>query len=186
MPTPMLLVLDEAANVVRWRDLPKLYSHFGSRGIVVLTILQSWAQGVRCWGEDGMRALLSATNVLTLGAGLKDTGFLRDISELVGSHHELVTSTSRGRRADSGTESTSLTTEATLTASDIAAMPRGRALVFTSGHRSTLVRTTPWMERADADLIRESIAAHAPTQSGTTTAGPRLRAVPSDEEDNAA
>ncbi|OBA56633.1 hypothetical protein A5780_23925 [Nocardia sp. 852002-20019_SCH5090214] len=186
MPTPMLLVLDEAANVVRWRDLPKQYSHFGSRGIVVMTILQSWAQGVGCWGEAGMKALWSAANIKVLGSGLDDEDFLQARSRIVGDHRELVTSVSRGRRADSGTESTSLTTEATLTASDIAAMPRGRALVFTSGHRSTLVRTTPWMERADADLIRESIAAHAPTQSGTTTAGPRLRAVPSDEEDNAA
>lgn len=184
MPVPMLIVLDEAANIVRWRDLPKQYSHFGSRGIVVMTILQSWAQGVRCWGSEGMSALLSAANVLTLGAGLKDTGFLRDMSELVGSHHELVTSVSRGRRPDSGTESTSRTSEATLTPSDISAMPKGRALVFVSGHRPTLVRTTPWMERGDADLIRDSIEQHAPTQS-STPAGPHLRAVPSSEEDAA-
>jgi len=46
LPIPMVLVLDEAANVCRWTELPNLYSHFGSRGIVVLTILQSWAQGV--------------------------------------------------------------------------------------------------------------------------------------------
>jgi len=55
--------LDEAANVVRWRDLPKLYSHFGSRGIVVMTVLQSWAQGERCWGAGGMKALWGAANV---------------------------------------------------------------------------------------------------------------------------
>jgi hypothetical protein len=39
-------LLDEAANVCRWRDLPNLYSHYGSRGIVLMTILQSWSQGV--------------------------------------------------------------------------------------------------------------------------------------------
>lgn len=38
---PLVAVLDEAANVCRWRDLPDLYSHYGSRGIVLLTILQS-------------------------------------------------------------------------------------------------------------------------------------------------
>ncbi|WP_156769597.1 type IV secretory system conjugative DNA transfer family protein, partial [Nocardia sp. 852002-20019_SCH5090214] len=63
MPVPMLIVLDEAANIVRWRNLPKQYSHFGSRGIVVMTILQSWAQGVGCWGEAGMKALWSAANI---------------------------------------------------------------------------------------------------------------------------
>ena len=33
--TPMLVVLDEAANVCRWMNLPDLYSHFGSRGIPI-------------------------------------------------------------------------------------------------------------------------------------------------------
>src|SRR5674536_386111 len=37
----------------------RLYSHLGSRGIVVLTILQSYAQGVGVWGETGMKALWS-------------------------------------------------------------------------------------------------------------------------------
>ena len=53
----MVGVLDEAANVCRWRELPNLYSHYGSRGIVLMTILQSWSQGVEVWGRDGMRKL---------------------------------------------------------------------------------------------------------------------------------
>ncbi|WP_245008140.1 type IV secretory system conjugative DNA transfer family protein [Nocardia nova] len=183
LPVPMLIVLDEAANIVRWRELPKLYSHFGSRGLIVMTILQSWAQGVGCWGEAGMKALWSAANIKVLGSGLDDEDFLQARSRIVGDHRELVTSVSRGRRADSGTESTSLTTETTLTASDIAAMPRGRALVFTAGHRPTLVRTTPWMERGDADLIRDSIEQFEPKPTSVT--GPHLRAVPSSEEDAA-
>src|SRR5699024_11841911 len=35
LKTPLVGVLDEAANVCRWSDLPDLYSHFGSRGIVL-------------------------------------------------------------------------------------------------------------------------------------------------------
>ncbi|AMM31634.1 Conjugative transfer gene complex protein [Sinomonas atrocyanea] len=46
LATPMVGVLDEAANVCRWRELPNLYSHYGSRGLVLMTILQSWSQGV--------------------------------------------------------------------------------------------------------------------------------------------
>nr|WP_240675167.1 TraM recognition domain-containing protein [Cellulomonas endophytica] len=48
---PLLGVLDEAANVCRWRELPNLYSHYRSRGIVLMTILQSWSQGLEVWGE---------------------------------------------------------------------------------------------------------------------------------------
>lgn len=39
LPVSMLLALDEAANICRWSELPNLYSHFGSRGIVPITTL---------------------------------------------------------------------------------------------------------------------------------------------------
>ncbi|BFO21955.1 hypothetical protein SHKM778_83430 [Streptomyces sp. KM77-8] len=48
---PLTAVLDEAANVCRISDLPDLYSHFGSRGINVVTLLQSYRQGARVWGS---------------------------------------------------------------------------------------------------------------------------------------
>lgn len=44
---PMVVVLDEAANVCRIGDLPELYSHLGSRGVLPVTILQSYRQGTR-------------------------------------------------------------------------------------------------------------------------------------------
>ncbi|WP_067722893.1 type IV secretory system conjugative DNA transfer family protein [Nocardia yamanashiensis] len=179
LPVPMLIVLDEAANIVKWADLPKQYSHFGSRGIVVMTILQSWAQGVRCWGSEGMSALLSAANVLTLGAGLKDTSFLRDMSELVGGHYELVTSTSTSHAPNGGGTSTSTSTqrvtEITLTPSDLAALPKGRVLVFTSGRRGLLAATVPWFQRPYAGQVQ---AALDDLYRAPIPAAPRLRAVP--------
>ncbi|WP_280266568.1 type IV secretory system conjugative DNA transfer family protein [Nocardia wallacei] len=171
LPVPMLAALDEAANIVKWPELPKMYSHFGSRGIVVMTILQSWAQGVRCWGEDGMKALFSAANVKVLGAGLADAGFLRDVSELVGQHYEVTSSVTKnkGKGKDSRSSSTSWsrTTETTLTASDLAAMGEGRALVLVSKHRPVLVRLVPWWERPYADAVKASIARHDPAKNPT-------------------
>ncbi|MFC9898498.1 type IV secretory system conjugative DNA transfer family protein [Nocardia sp. NPDC127579] len=162
LPVPMLCVLDEAANIVRWRELPEMYSHFGSRGMVVMTILQSWAQGMRVWGELGMRALLSASNVLVIGANVKDVSFLRDMSELVGSHYELSTSVSvsRGERGGvSRSTSTQRTTEPTLTPSDISALPKGRMVVFPAGHRATLAAAVPWFDRPYADRITDALTA---------------------------
>ena len=54
----------------RSRELPDLYSHYGSRGIVVLAVLQSLAQGEGCWGEQGMRNLWDASNVKIFAGGL--------------------------------------------------------------------------------------------------------------------
>lgn len=192
LAVPMLIVLDEAANIVRWRDLPKQYSHFGSRGIVVMTVLQSWAQGCRCWGTDGMTALWSAANIKVLGSGLDDYGFLRDRSELIGSHYERVTSTSRSHGGGPGSRSisTQRVTEQTLTASDLAALPRGRCVVFSSGHRPTLVAPVPWWERPYGPQIKAALTAAAATPETATQAGRGLYIVPppvdTDEEGHTA
>ncbi|CAH0272248.1 hypothetical protein SRABI26_03697 [Arthrobacter sp. Bi26] len=41
LATPLLGILDEAAKVCRWKALPDQYSHYGSRGIILMTILKS-------------------------------------------------------------------------------------------------------------------------------------------------
>lgn len=185
MPVPLLVVLDEAANIVRWRDLPKQYSHFGSRGIVVMTVLQSWAQGVRCWGSDGMTALWSAANIKCLGAGLDDAGFLRDRSDLIGPHYEHATSVSKSKGQGQGSRSqsvsTSRTSEVTLHASDLAALPKGRVVVFISGHRPMLGAAVPWMERPYAAAIHAALAEVATPQP--LPSRPILRAVPRPDEE---
>ncbi|MGY1749155.1 TraG/TraD/VirD4 family protein [Modestobacter sp. SYSU DS0511] len=75
-PAGLVAVLDEAANVCRWHNLPDLYSHYGSRGITILTILQAWSQGVEVWGRNGMRKLWSAANVKIYGGGVSEIEFL--------------------------------------------------------------------------------------------------------------
>uniref|UniRef100_UPI001EF649C2 type IV secretory system conjugative DNA transfer family protein n=1 Tax=Frankia sp. Cj3 TaxID=2880976 RepID=UPI001EF649C2 len=65
---PMRIMLDEAANICKIADLPRLYSHLGSRGLVTITILQSYRQGVGVWGEQGMDALWSAATITFVGA----------------------------------------------------------------------------------------------------------------------
>ncbi|MFE6925928.1 type IV secretory system conjugative DNA transfer family protein [Nocardia sp. NPDC057663] len=185
MPVPLLVVLDEAANIVKWRDLPKQYSHFGSRGIVVMTVLQSWAQGVRCWGSDGMTALWSAANIKCLGAGLDDAGFLRDRSELIGPHYELTTSVSKSKGQGQGSKSqsvsTSRTSEITLHASDLAALPKGRVVVFISGHAPMLGATVPWMDRPYAPQIRAALDELASTLQHP--ARPALHVVPNPNQE---
>jgi type IV secretory pathway TraG/TraD family ATPase VirD4 len=179
LPVPLLAVLDEAANIVRWRDLPKMYSHFGSRGIVVMTVLQSWAQGVRCWGQEGMTALWSAANIKVLGSGLDDAGFLRDRSELIGGHYELANSVSKSK--DSRSTSTSRTSETTLTASDLAALPKGRVVIFSSGHRPTLGQAVPWFERSYATEIRAALDEAAKTPESEVVR--HLFVVPTESDD---
>ena len=160
LPVPLLGVLDEAANVCRWKDLPELYSHFGSRGIVLMTILQSWSQGVDVWGQSGMRKLWSAANVAVYGGGVKETDFLDMLSRLIGDYDKHTRSVSSGRGHRSVTEQ--LSRERIMDPADLAALPPGRAVVLASGARPTLIHTEPWMTGPHASAVRQSLAAHDP------------------------
>ncbi|MGX1794188.1 type IV secretory system conjugative DNA transfer family protein [Microbacterium sp. NPDC055312] len=160
LSTPLLGVLDEAANVCRWRTLPDLYSHYGSRGIVLMTILQSWSQGVDVWGESGMRKLWSASNIKCYGGGVSETAFLEDLSRLIGEHDRVRTSVSSGTGHRSVSQQ--VQRERTLDVSELGAMPKGRAVVIASGSRPTLIRTKPWMTGPFAEKVRASIKAHDP------------------------
>ena len=141
---PMVVVLDEAANVCRIADLPELYSHLGSRGVLPVTILQSYRQGTRVWGEQGMDALWSASTCKLLGAGLDDARFVEDVSRLVGDHDVSVRSVSRGDGRAS--ESVSLRRQRVLPPEQLRALPKGSALLLATGCRPAMVSLVPWYE----------------------------------------
>ena len=165
LPVPLVGVLDEAANVCRWRALPDQYSHYGSRGIVLMTILQSWSQGVEVWGREGMRKLWSAANVKVYGGGVSEVEFLSELSQLIGDHDLLTTSVSHGKAGRSTTRATRR--ERTLDVSDLSALERGRVVVFASGAPPALARAMPWMTGPDAAAVRSSIARFDPAAERT-------------------
>ena len=168
--TPMVAVLDEAANVCRWRELPNVYSHYGSRGICILTILQSWSQGVDVWGREGMRKLWSAANIKVYGGGVSEKEFLDELSQLIGDFDLFTNSVNYGRGQRSSTRSTRR--ERVLDVADLTALPRGRIIVFASGARATLGRSLPWMDSDHADAVRASIRRFDPVAERTiATAG---------------
>ncbi|MGW1991387.1 type IV secretory system conjugative DNA transfer family protein [Embleya sp. NPDC001921] len=163
LPIPMLFVLDEAANVCPWKALPDKYSHFGSRGVVMMTILQSWAQGVAAWGDVGMAKMWGAANVRVYGGGVLDTKFLGDLAAASGSFEPGTTSYSR-KSSDYFEKNISKASraESVLEVADLASMPRGRAFVQFSGTKPALIKPIPWWEGAYADEIRSSLAQFAP------------------------
>ncbi|WP_406049828.1 type IV secretory system conjugative DNA transfer family protein [Kribbella sp. NBC_00889] len=167
LPTPLVGVLDEAANVCRWKNLPDLYSHFGSRGIVLMTILQSWAQGTECWGERGMDKLWSAANIRVYGGGASDATFLEKLSKLIGDY-DITTSSVSYSKGERGT-SRQIQRHHILEVSDLAALPSGRAVVFPSGIPATMVKTVPWFARPDAHAVEASLAKYDPGATDART-----------------
>ncbi len=158
---PFVVVLDEAANVCRIQELPNLYSHYGSRGIFPVTILQTWSQGVRVWGEDGMKALWGASTVRVIGAGQADTTFLKMISDLTGEFHQKEVSQSSGKGSNSRSISHPL--RPILSVDDLSALKLGEVWVQTSGGRPFVGRTVPWHERPGMQtVVAASISKYEP------------------------
>lgn len=148
LSTPMTIILDEAANVCRWRELPDLYSHFGSRGILVDTILQSWSQGVAIWGEEGMRKLWSAANIKVYGGGVSERDFLSQLSDLIGVQYQDSVQDSYGPGGSSRSVSRLAQQRPIADVAELASLPAGRAWVLSSGNRPVLVGLVPYWELA--------------------------------------
>jgi type IV secretory pathway TraG/TraD family ATPase VirD4 len=157
LPTPMRAILDEAANVCKIDDLPDLYSHLGSRGITPVTILQSYCQGVRVWGEPGMDSLWSASTVKIIGAGTDDAAFAENVSRLIGEHKVRETSVSYGSSGRS--TSTQRQRERILEAAQVRALPKGRGLLLATGVPVAMVRLRPWYTEPYASEIGPDAAA---------------------------
>lgn len=153
---PLLCMLDEVANICRWPELPDLYSHYGSRGIILASYLQSWSQGVRVFGRPGMKQLWDAANLRGVGMGIADDEFAGTISRLVGDHDKRTRSTSQSMRSGSST-SQQLRREKILDVDDVSSLPQGRAVVFASGVPAVLLALQHWGTLPQAELIRASV-----------------------------
>ncbi|KQY61432.1 type IV secretory system conjugative DNA transfer family protein [Nocardioides sp. Root140] len=178
LPVPFLAVLDEAANICRFRNLDSYYSYFGSMGIIMMTILQNWAQGEEVWGVKGMEKLWSAANVKVYGGGVDDDKFLRRLSDLIGPYVAVTRSTSvsgRGGRqhSRSAQERTILTIgdlrELTTAGKD----GRGaRAVGFASGTPPMLLEPQPWFITKAAREINASNTPELAAVHRTADPGP--------------
>ncbi|MCK7626185.1 TraM recognition domain-containing protein [Streptomyces sp. RS10V-4] len=166
LDAPLLAILDEAANVCKIADLPDLYSHLGSRGVIPMTILQSYQQGVRVWGEAGMHALFSAATIKVIGSGMDDADFADKISRLAGDHDVRTVSVSTGESGRS--TSVSMRQERVLPPDVIRALPKGTACLLATGIRPALIDLKPWYRGRDAE--------HLTAASATATAAITERA----------
>ncbi len=154
----MLAILDEAANVCKISDLPDLYSHLGSRGIIPITILQSYRQGQKTWGDAGMDAMWSAATIKVIGSGIDDPDFADKLSRLIGDHDVETKSTSISESGKS--TSISMRQERILPADRIRALPKGTALLFATGLRAAMLDLRPWyLEPGAGELAAASKAA---------------------------
>lgn len=97
--------------------------------------------------------------------GVAERAFLEDLSAQIGQFQLPTMSVSHGCGGTS--HNAAVRPEAILDVADLAALPKGRAVVLASGARATLVRRVAWMDSRHADAVRASIRAHDPGAEDT-------------------
>lgn len=143
LDVPLVVELDECANIVRWPELPSVYSFYGSMGIILNAYFQGWSQGEAAFGKEGMRTLWDAAANRVFGGGILDDDFLKSLAALIGEHDETTYGTSTGRDGEMSS-STNTRKVNTMDVAALASLPEWRAVVFNSKSRPVMVRTVPW------------------------------------------
>jgi type IV secretion system protein VirD4 len=143
---PLLLMLDEAANIAYLPSLPTMVSAGGGRGVTTVNVWQSRAQARDRWGADAERAIWGASTVKLILGGLSDAQDLNDLSTLVGTRSERTDTTSVN---GDGTRSTSSSWREVpiMRPEQIHTMGKGVALMVHPGQQPALVDLIPYTNR---------------------------------------
>lgn len=145
---PLLLLLDEAANIAPIPSLPNLLSDGGGTGITTVTVLQSLAQARARWGDAGADAMWDASTTKVILGGLAHADDLMRISRLAGDVDvpQITRSTSGGGGNHNTSRSVSSQRLPALPLERIRCMPAGQALVIARRCPPLQAQLKPWWQ----------------------------------------
>lgn len=158
---PLLLALDEVANLSPLPSLPTLMAEGGGSGITTLPVLQSLAQAREKWSENAASAIWDAAIVKIILGGASNSKDLQDLSTLIGERDEITDSTTVG---DHGSRSAqrSIRRVPVMPPDVIRRLPFGTGLVLLRAAPPIVARLRKWTERTDAkQLIQDRAAIEA-------------------------
>lgn len=168
---PLLLALDEIANLTPLPSLPSLMAEGGGSGITTLAVLQSLAQARHRWGEHAADAIWDAATVKIVLGGMGKARDLEDVSRLLGEIDEETTTWTRGYAGDRS-QTVSTRHVPVMPASVLRTLPFGAAVLLLRHTRPSVIDLTPWTARPDADALR---AGQAAIETATAAAVPLVK-----------
>lgn len=153
---PLMLALDEVANIVPLPQLPALMSFAGGTGLFVVAVLQSMAQARNRWGHDAAAMLWGAATVKLILGGLAGED-LEEISRLAGEYRETVITWQHGQAGHS--LSSALQDRKTLNPAQVRTLDAARreALVIHATTPAVKVRLTRHYEGQDREVFASSV-----------------------------
>ena len=135
IPYPLLLALDELANVCPIEDLAHIASEGAGRGVLLLSILQDYSQLQRIYGENDARTILNNHPAKLALPGITDPQTAELVCKLVGSGPATSISISSSSGPSSGGGSTTMSAQdkALITPDKLQQMLDGTAILMHRG-----------------------------------------------------
>ena len=161
---PLLVVLDEAANIAPLRELDQIATNDRSRGIVLLTAFQTYSQIAERWGPNKAQAIWSCHPAKVVLGGITDGDTLEIVSRLLGRKRVLTTSTSRGAGGNGTSES--YQDREVFTADQLRQLPEGKAIAIVERYQPMMIS-----QRASFDDPRLLELAKLPLVPGVSYLG---------------
>ena len=146
---PLLLALDEIANLSPLPSLPTLMAEGGGSGITTMPVLQSLSQARDRWNEHQASAIWDAAIVKVILGGASGSRDLQDISSLIGERDEYTDSVTLG---DHGSRSNqrSIRRVPILPPDRIRRLPFGTGIVLLRSAPPIITDLHAWPSRPDA------------------------------------
>lgn len=146
---PLLLALDEIANLAPLPSLPTLMAEGGGSGITTMPVLQSLSQARDRWNEHQASAIWDAAIVKVMLGGASGSRDLQDIANLIGERDEYTDSVTLG---DHGSRSNqrSIRRVPILPPDRIRRLPFGTGIILLRSAPPIITDLRPWPGRSDA------------------------------------
>lgn len=155
---PLLLMLDEAANIAPLRRLDQVASKSSGEGIVTVSVWQDEGQLEQIYGQARARTVSSNHYAHLFLPGINDHQTLRMVSDRIG--QDTVSRLSTSLQRDGGASRTYASQEIDVAPpSWLRALPDGEAVVLTGRYKPMRLRVPGWWETHERDLIRPEVAA---------------------------
>ena len=175
---PLMLCLDEVANIAPIHDLPALVSEAGGQGLHVMACLQDLSQARERWGDAAAEGFLSLFQTKLILSGIADSRTLEAVSLALGEYDRRLVSYTLGRSRSEkllpgpGTSSDSVTyhtgRQRTLPPGEVARLPGCHGLLL-RGTNWGLLRLAPWYRSEPWLTMARLRAPPPPTRAGLLT-----------------
>jgi type IV secretion system protein VirD4 len=163
---PLLIVLDEAANIAPLRDLDTLAATAAGQGIQLVSVFQDLAQIKDRWGTRAA-TIVNNHRAKIIGAGVSDPDTLDYVARVLGDEEVRQVSSTAGREGHGST--TQSTTYRALAPANVVRENRPGTGLLVYGHLPPAqLELRPWF--ADRDL-RRLAAAQQPARVAKVGAG---------------